>query len=458
MIRRPSSPSTTRQSVRRWVACQCLHRAGNIDEDAGQRLVELALSDPVANVKQVAMRALSACPCVRPLEQLVAALIEYEGTSWLDDPGTNLYGLRSGLVVRLLIERRATATGRERARAEKVLATIDVEFVRDVLARIDSAAAKDALQALPEWDCIGIDARHFRRIAERARTVFEASRRGHIGDLSAATLEDLQRALQEGSEMERIVALELLDARQLLAVDRVFDVLLRDPSQRVRSQAEVILLKRPADVWAARWCALMNDSAWTLRFHVPIDLARDLRRGELSRSWIAALEAHGAEPKDRYCSSVRGGWLIEPGGWSGEVYENDVFQVVNTGSQLAVVDAGVRPRLAILGARLGERALPAIDLFLDENPPYAQIAVLETQDLGADRDRRCHPAALEVSRARGTRYCSGEGNRRVEAFLCEGGAHEGTRRHSLLKPGGSRSHGIRGRTFDRRLDRPCGHR
>ena len=70
---------------------------------------------------------------------------------------------------------------------------------------------------------------------------------------------------------------------------------------------------------------------------------------------------------------------------SGEQDESDIYQVISTATELTVRDAGVRPRLAILGARLGERALPVLDRLLEANPPCAGIAVFEAwRRIGTD--------------------------------------------------------------------------
>src|SRR5262249_8877329 len=78
--------------VHRWVACQCLLHAGNIDEKAGRRLADLAHSDPEPSVRLVAMHALSRCACSGPVASLVSALVAYdvEKEERGIDPGTHL--------------------------------------------------------------------------------------------------------------------------------------------------------------------------------------------------------------------------------------------------------------------------------------------------------------------------------------------------------------------------------
>lgn len=371
-----------RRPLRRWVACQCLLRVGNVDENTGERLVDLALSDPEMFVRQVAMHALSGCGRVQPVTRLVAALIAHEGTAPFSDPGVNLWRLRSTQVVRFLLERWSapTTTDRDRMRIESLLATMDPDFVADALTRINEPAAEVALRALPEWNYIGFQPSRMIREREKARIASEGFHRKHRERLYQATVVELQQLLEAGVEDERRIALELLAERRALTVDDMFEVLRRDPSEQVRARAEAALFELPADVWCSRWEELMSDTAWTVRFHAPIEFEEDLGYTELTDRWISELESHGISAKKLRCSPAKHGWLLGPVSASKD-YENDVYHVINTGSQLAVMGASLRPRLALLGARLGERAMPALERFFEENPPYAQAALIEAWSL-----------------------------------------------------------------------------
>jgi glycosyltransferase involved in cell wall biosynthesis/HEAT repeat protein len=365
--------------LRRWVACQCLMRAGNIGEDAGQRLAELAHSDPEPFVRLVAMHALSSCARVAPIAGLIATLVAYDGTS-SSDPGTNLWRLRSAQAVRVLVERwSAPATSdRDRARIESLLATMDPDFVDDVLARIEGSAAEATQRALPGWNhlgyYLGFQASRMIREQEKARAVAEEAERRHRERLSAETVEELQRLLKEGSEDERGIALALLHARAALTVDRIFDVL-RDPSPRVRARAETALLELPSAQWCEPWEERMSDAAWTVLFHVPAELEEELFF-ELPDRWLREFASRGISARELGCVPAEPGWLLEPVSVGGSL-EKDVYRVIHAGDRLAVIGASIRPRLAILGAHLGERAMPALDRFFTEDPRSARAAVIQ---------------------------------------------------------------------------------
>lgn len=365
--------------LRRWVACQCLRRAGNIDEDAGQSLAELAHSDPEPFVRLVAMHALSNCARVAPIARLITSLVAYDGTS-SSDPATNLWRLRSTQAVLALVERwSAPATSeRDRARVESLLATMEPDFVDDVLCQIEGPAAEEARRALPGWNhlgyYLGFQASRMIREQEKARAVAEEAGRRHRERLSVETVEELQRLSNEGSEDERGVALELLHARAALTVDRIFDVL-RDPSPRVRARAEVALLELPLDQWCAAWEERMSDAAWTVLFHVPVELEEELFF-ELPERWIREFASRGISARELGCVSAEPGWLLELKSVGGSL-EKDVYRVIRVGDRLAVFGASIRARLAILGAHLRERAMPALDRFLSEDPRSAWAAVVE---------------------------------------------------------------------------------
>jgi HEAT repeat protein len=365
--------------LRRWVASQCLQRTGDIDEDAGQGLAELAHSDPEPFVRLVAMHALSSCAREAPVATLIAALVAYDGIS-SSDPGTNLWKLRSSLAVRALVEQWSApaSSERDRARTECLLTTMDPDFVDDVLARIDGPAAEEVRRALPGWNAlgyhIGFQASRMIREQERARAVAEEAGRRHRELLSADNEEELQRLLKEGNEDERGSALELLHARAALPVVRIFDVL-RDPSPRVRQRAEATLRELPVAQWCEPWEERMSDGAWTVLFHVPAELEQELFF-ELPDRWIGEFASRGISARELGCVPAEPGWILEPVSVGGSL-EKDVYRVIRVGERLAVVGASIRPRLAILGAHLGERAMPALDRFLAEEPRSARAAVVE---------------------------------------------------------------------------------
>lgn len=376
-----------RRSVRRWVACQCLLRAGNVDEATAHALVELALSDPETNVRQVAMQALSACAHVRPLEALVTGLIAHDGNSAFSDPGANLRRLRSAQVIGLLVDQRGLHPdgSRERTRIQRLLATMELEFVGDVLGRLPGAAAAEVLRGLPGWDFVGIDAQQMRHRAERVRAASERVRREHRARLAEASAADLEQVLRAGPEIERITALDLLDERKLLGVDALFDVMMRDPGTRVRSQARAALTRLPAEAWRARWEAAMADEAWTERARLPAALEAHLAPGAMSPAWLAALSAQGISGKNLACNTWQLGWLLSARSWSGEAYERELYDVRRDGSELVVHDLGARLRLAVLGGRLGDAALPALQRLIDEHVPYARTAVIPAWgEIGSD--------------------------------------------------------------------------
>ena len=365
-----------RRPLRRWVACQCLRHAGSIDEDAGQRLADLSHLDPEPFVRLAAMHALSSCARVTPIARLIAILVGYDGSS--PDPGANLWRLRSTQAVRALVERWSApaAPSRDRARIEQLLATMDPSFVDDVLARIENPAAEEARRALPGWIHLGyyLGFQGNRMIweQEKARTVAEKAGRRHRERFSAETVEKLQSLLKEGSEDERGVALELLHTRAALTTERIFDTL-RDPSPRVRARAENALRDLPADEWCAPWEERMRDARWTVLFHVPAELEEELFF-DLPDRWIGEFASRGISARELGCVPVEHGWLLEPVGGS---LDKDVYRVIRAGDQLAVIGASIRPRLAVLGARLGERAMPALDRFLTEDARSARAAVIE---------------------------------------------------------------------------------
>lgn len=398
------------QSRRRWVASQCLLHAGDISEEAGARLVDLALSDPEVVVRQVAMHALSGCACAATIECLVASLVAYDhklaaagfasnGAPPMPDPGASLWRLRSTQVVEALVQRWSSSTSEHgRTRVESLIATMDPDFVAEALARIERPEAEQIIRALPEWNYIGFLESRKIRDDERVRALAEASARDCRVRLREATVESLQHVLQSGTGEERAIALELLNEHGAVTVDQLFDAVLRDPSLRVESQAESILQALPQSVVSLRWEALMNETAWTVRFHASTDLEEDLVRfstrwSELSRSLsgggigpdqaldyptlsersIHELALHGISADDFRCAPVDGGWLLEP---VGENYRGGYY-LVRTENGLAVIDAKLRPKLAVLGARLGDRAMPALERLFRENPPYARAALIE---------------------------------------------------------------------------------
>src|SRR5262249_41088056 len=156
-----------------------------------------------------AMHALSSCAHPPPLENLVAVLVAHRGPVF-SDPGTHLWRLRSTDVVQLLLQRWSSpASDRDRARVESLLASMDPDFVDNVLAALRAPAAANALHALPRWDHLGFQPSRRIRDRDKARAASEDSIRKYRARLGAATVADLERLLDNGIDDERAVAVEL---------------------------------------------------------------------------------------------------------------------------------------------------------------------------------------------------------------------------------------------------------
>ena len=372
------------RAVRRWIGCQCAGVAGLHVADLIASLVERMRSDPDSSVQGAAARALGRLGDRETIGSLVAQALAAESTGSGDQTGWVLWQLRSELAVREVFEawRAAPSGDRRRKRAEKLLAGMGPELVRDSIASIGGKAradddlelvrqAEEALSQLDAWRSGALmTAEHLRFVMKQSGGRVAAEISSCLAEWAALSTTEVLVHLNDASVAAREAAAVLLQQRKdTAAVGPLLDSLAKEPHSGINERLLDAL--RPlagADELTSAWSSRMTDPRSWLVATLPLATASRLSEGALDEETTAELRGLGVALDDR--SSVRADgdrWDITPGSWSGERFLNDHswLRLVTVQNGLEVFDLGRRARLATAGRVLGEPAIPALRRALD---------------------------------------------------------------------------------------------